>query len=159
MSFLTSFSIQGDDDEKGLARTNPSSNVTFVLDKRTDQSFLSIPEFDKDSAQTTSLTRRTIAVPDSGDQEGEPPPWILDALKVGIVCAGQRLETHEYHGRIILLTLSESNQSHPSLSDFQVFSLFLPSLMHHRVPHTLVATQIAPSSSTNHLLGVFKRMT
>jgi hypothetical protein len=159
VSFLTSFSTQGDDDENGLARTNPSSGVTFMFDKRTDQSFLSIPEVDEDSAQSTGLTRRTIAVPDSSDQEGEPPPWILEALKVSIVCAGRRLETHEYHGRIILLTLSESNQSHPSLSDFQVFSLFLPSPMHHRVPHTLVTTQITHSSSTNHLHGVFKRMT
>ena len=86
--FPHSSSTQGDDDENGIARTNPSSDVTFALDKRTDQSFLSSPEFDEDSAQTTGLTRRTIAVPDSGDQEGETPPWILDALKVGIACAG-----------------------------------------------------------------------
>ena len=152
-------STQGDDDENGIARTNPSSGVTFALDKRTDQSFLSSPEFDEDSAQTTGLTRRTIAVPDSGDQEDEPPPWILEALKVSIVCAGWRLETYEHHGRIILLTLLESNQSHLSLNDFQVFSLFLPSLLHHRVPHNLVATQMVPSSLTNHLHGVFKSMT
>jgi hypothetical protein len=80
-------STQSDGDENGVAKTNPSSGVAFALDKRTDQSFLSSPEFDEDSAQTTGLTRRTIAVPDSGDQEGEPPPWILDALKVGIACA------------------------------------------------------------------------
>lgn len=144
-------------------RTDPSSSVTFVLDKRADQSYpyttLS-QEFDEDNAQTISPTptRRTIPVPDSGDREAEPPSWILDALKVGIACAGRRLETYKYHERIILLTLSESNQSPRSLSDFQIFSLFLPSLLHQRVPHTPVATLTAPSSSTSHLRGVFKRM-
>ncbi|KAI0000050.1 hypothetical protein BJV77DRAFT_510279 [Russula vinacea] len=74
------------DDENGVVRTDPSSSVTFVLDKRADQSYpyttLS-QEFDEDNAQTISPTptRRTIPVPDSGDREAEPPSWILDALK------------------------------------------------------------------------------
>ena len=157
MYFLTSPSAQGDDnDENGVVRTNPSSGVAFVLDKRTDQSSR---EFGEDSAQTIGPTRRTITITDSGDREDEPPSWILDALKVSIACAGRCLGTYEYHGRIILPTTSESKQSHRSLSDFQVSSLFLLSQLHHRVPHTLVATQMAPSSSISHLRGVFKRVT
>jgi hypothetical protein len=86
-----------DDDENGVARTNPSSDVTILVDKRTDQSYpctLLSQEPDEGSAQAIIPTRRTIAVPDSGDREDEPPSWILDALKVGIACAGQRIETH-----------------------------------------------------------------
>jgi hypothetical protein len=150
-----------DDDENGVVRTDPSSSVAFILDKRPDQLYpctSSSQEFDEDSAQTISTTRRTITVPDSDDREAEPPSWILDALKVGIACVGQRLETYKYHGRIILLTLLERNQSPQSLSDFQIFSFFLPSLLHQRVPHILVATLIAYSPSTNHLRGAFKRM-
>jgi len=159
---LTSSSAQGDvDDENGVVKTDPSSGIPFVLDQRTGQSYHCTSlsrELDEDSTQTICPTRRTIAVPDSGDREGEPPSWILDALKVGIACAGRRLETYKYHGRIILLTLLESNQSPRSLSDFQIFSLFLPSLLRQRVLHTLVATPTAPSSSTNHLHGAFKRV-
>jgi hypothetical protein len=82
-----------DDDENGVVRADPSSGVLFVLDKRTDQSYPCTPsqKLDEDSAQTICPTRRTIAVPESGDREGEPPSWILDALKVGIACAGRRL--------------------------------------------------------------------
>jgi hypothetical protein len=157
---LTPSFVQGDDDdESGVVKADPSSGVTFVPDKRADQSYPCTPiqEFDEDSAQTSCPTRRTIAVPDSGDREGEPPSWILDALKVGLTCARRRLETHTYPGRIILLTLLESNQSPRSLSDFQLFSHFLLRLLHQRLPHTLVAMRTAPSSSTNHLHGAFKR--
>lgn len=157
MYFLTLPSVQGDDnDENGAVRTNPSSGVAFVLEKRTDQSSR---EFGEDSSQTIAPTRRTIAITDSGGREDEPPSWILDALKVSIACAGRCLGTYEHHGRIILLTTSESKQSHRSLSDFQVSSLFLRSQLHHHVRHTLLATQMAPSSSINHLRGVFKRVT
>jgi hypothetical protein len=86
-----------DDDENGVVRTDPSSGVTFLLDKRTDQSYpgtLLSRESDEGNAQAIIPTRRTIAVPDSGDREDEPPSWILDALKVGIACAGQHLETY-----------------------------------------------------------------
>lgn len=93
-----SFSVQvDDDDENGVARTDPSSGVTFLLDKRTDQSYhctLLSEESSEGNAQAIIPTRRTIAVPDSGDREDEAPSWILDALKVGIACAGQRLETY-----------------------------------------------------------------
>ncbi len=109
-------------------------------------------------AQAIIPTRRTIAVPDSGDQEDGAPSWIFDALKVGITCAGQRLETYEYNGRIILLTLLEKNQSPWSLGDFQIFSLFLPSLLHQRVLH-LDSMPKAPASSTDHIHGASKRMT
>ena len=143
-------------------RTDFSSSVTFVLDKRADQSHPCTTlsqEFDEENAQTISPTptRRTIPVPDSGNREAEPPSWILDALKVGIACAGRRLETYKYHERIILHTFPKSNRSPRSLSDFQIFSLF-PSLLNQRVPHTPVATPTAPSSSTSHLHGAFKRM-
>jgi len=167
-SFLVSLvfissSVQGDEDDgNGVVRTDPSSGVTFLVDKRTVQSHpstLLTREFDEGSAQAIAPTRRTIAVPDSGDREGEPPSWILDALKVSIACAGHRLKTYKYNGRIILLTLLGKNQSPRSLSDFQIFSLFLPSLLHQRVPHTLVFMLMAPSSPTDHLHGVFKRMT
>jgi DNA mismatch repair protein MLH3 len=73
-----------DDDENGVVRTDPSSSVAFILDKRPDQLYpctSSSQEFDEDSAQTISTTRRTITVPDSDDREAEPPSWILDALK------------------------------------------------------------------------------
>jgi hypothetical protein len=86
-----------DDDEDGVVRTDPSSGVTFLVDKRADQSYpctLLSQESDEGNAQAIIPTRRTIAVPDSGDREDEPPSWILDALKVGIACAGQRLETY-----------------------------------------------------------------
>jgi hypothetical protein len=86
-----------DDDESGVVRTDPSSGVTFLVDKRADQSYpctLLSQESDEGNAQAIIPTRRTIAVPDSGDREDEPPSWILDALKVGIACAGQRLETY-----------------------------------------------------------------
>ena len=86
-----------DDDENGVVRTDPSSGLTSLVDKRTDQSHpctLLSQESDEGNAQATIPTRRTIAVPDSGDREDEPPSWILDALKVGVACAGQRLETY-----------------------------------------------------------------
>jgi hypothetical protein len=89
--------VQADDDENGVVKTNPNSGVTFLFDKRTDQSYpctLLSQELDEVSAQAIIPTRRTIAVPDSVDREDEPPSWILDALKVGIACAGQRLETN-----------------------------------------------------------------
>jgi hypothetical protein len=86
-----------DDDENGFVKTDPSSGVTFLLDKKADQSYpctLLSPESDEGNAQAIIPTRRTIAVPDSGDREDEPPSWILDALKVSIACAGLRLETY-----------------------------------------------------------------
>jgi len=86
-----------DDDEYGFVKTDPSSGVAFLLDKKTDQSYpctLLSQESDEGNAQAIIPTRRTIAVPDSGDWEDEPPSWILDALKVGIVCAEQHLETY-----------------------------------------------------------------
>jgi hypothetical protein len=94
----SSFQVDDDDgDENGVVRTDPSSAVRFLVDKRTDQSYpctLLSQESDEGSAHAIIPTRRTIAVPDSGDREDEPPSWILDALKVGIACAGQRLETY-----------------------------------------------------------------
>jgi hypothetical protein len=93
-----SSSVQVDhDDENGVVRTDTSSGVTFLVDKRTDQSYpcaLSSQESDEGGAQAIVSTRRIIAVPGPSDQEDEPPSWILDALKVGIACAGQRLETY-----------------------------------------------------------------
>ena len=92
-----SSSVQVDDDDgNGVVRTDPGSGVAFLVDKRTDRSYpctLSRQESDEGNAQAIIHTRRTI-VPDSGDQEDEPPSWILDALKVGIACAGQHLETY-----------------------------------------------------------------
>ena len=92
-----SSSVQVDDDENGVIKTNPDSGVTFLFDKRTDQSYpctLLGQESDEVSAQAIIPIRRTIAVPDPVDREDELPSWILDALKVGVACAGQRLETH-----------------------------------------------------------------
>ena len=93
-----SSSVQvNDKDENGVVKTNSSDGVTFLIDKRTDRSYsctLLSQESDEGSAQVIIPTRRTIAVPDSADQEDEPPSWILDALEVGIVCAGQRHETY-----------------------------------------------------------------
>ncbi|KAF8505939.1 hypothetical protein F5888DRAFT_1604331 [Russula emetica] len=81
----SSFQVDDDDDdENGVVRTDPSSGVTFLVEKRTDQSYpctLLSQESDEGSAQAIIPTRRTIAVPDSGDREDEPPSWILDALK------------------------------------------------------------------------------
>ena len=101
-----------DDKENGVVRIDPSSGVTFLVDEGTDQPYsctLSNQESDEGSAQAIIPTRRTIAVPDSGDRENEPPSWILDALKVSVACAGQRLETYKYNGRTIQLTLSEKS--------------------------------------------------
>lgn len=73
-----------DDDENGVVRTDPSSGVTFLVNKRTDQPYpytLLSQESDRGNAQAIIPTRRTIAVPDSGNREDEPPSWILDALK------------------------------------------------------------------------------
>jgi len=73
-----------DDDDNGIVWIDPNSGVTFVVDKRTGHSYPHTTlsrEFDGDSAQAVHLTRRTIAVTNSGDCEEEPPQWILDALK------------------------------------------------------------------------------
>ena len=82
-----------DDDENGVVRTDPSSGVTFPIDKPYHCTLLS-QESNEGNTQAIVPTRRTMAVPDSADQEDEPPSWILDALKVGIGHAGQRLETY-----------------------------------------------------------------
>jgi len=92
---LISFSAQNDDDDNdnGIVWINPNSGVTFVVDKRTGHSYPRTPlsrEFDEDNAQAIHLTRRTIAVTDSGDCEEGPPQWIVDALKVGTAPAGLR---------------------------------------------------------------------
>jgi hypothetical protein len=93
-----SSSVQvGDNDENGVVGTDPSSGVTFLADKRTDQPHLCTllgQESHEGSTQAIVPTRRTIAVPDSGDRVDEPPSWILNALKVGTACARQRLETY-----------------------------------------------------------------
>jgi hypothetical protein len=92
VSLVRISSVQVDDnDENGVVGTDPSSGVTFLVDKRMDRSYpctLSRHESDEGNVQAIIPTRRTIAVPDSGDREDEPPSWILDALKVGIACAG-----------------------------------------------------------------------
>ena len=82
-----------DDDENGVIRTDPSSGVTFPIDKPYHCTLLN-QESNEGNAQAIVPTRRTMAVPDSANQEDEPPSWILDALKVGIVHAGQRLGTY-----------------------------------------------------------------
>ena len=93
-----SFSVQAvGDDGNEVVRTDPSSGITCLVDKRTNHLYpctLLSQESDEGSARAIIPTRRTIAVPDSGDREDEPPSWILDALKVGIACAGRRLETY-----------------------------------------------------------------
>jgi hypothetical protein len=86
-----------DDNENGAVKTNPNSGVTSPVDERTDLLYpcaLLSQESDKGSTQAITSSRRTIAAPDSGDREDETPSWILDALKVGIACVGQRLETY-----------------------------------------------------------------
>ena len=89
-------SVQVDgDEENGFLRIDPSSKVTSLVDKGTDQlhaSTLLSQEPGEGSIQAIIPTRRTISVPDSGDREDEPPSWILDALKVGTACAGQSFE-------------------------------------------------------------------
>lgn len=155
-------SVQVDgDEENGFLRIDPSSGVTSLVGKKTDRlhpSTLLSQEPDEGSVQAIIPTRRTIAVPDSGDREDELPSWIFDALKVGFACAGQSFETYSYNGRTILLTLLEKNQSRRSPSDFQIFSLSLPSPSHRRVPHTPASMLMAPLSRTD-LRGAFKRMT
>jgi hypothetical protein len=94
---ISSYVQVNEDDENGVVKTNPNSGVTFPFDNRMDQSYpctLSSLESDEVSAQAIIPTRRTITVPGSVDREDEPPSWILDALKVGIECSGQRLETY-----------------------------------------------------------------
>ena len=84
-----------DDDENGVVRTDPSSGLTFLVDKKSYQSYpctSSSQESDEGIAQAIIPTRRTIAVSDSGDREDEPPSWILDALKVGIEYIGRCLK-------------------------------------------------------------------
>ena len=95
-SVRISSSVQADDDEEnGVVRTDPSSGLTFLVDKKSCQSYPCTSlsqESDEGIAQAIIPTRRTIAVSDSGDREDEPPSWILDALKVGIEYVGQCLK-------------------------------------------------------------------
>jgi hypothetical protein len=94
-SVRISSSVQADDnDENGVVMTDPSSGLTFLVDK-TYQSYPCTSlsqESDEGIAQAIVPTRRTIAVSDSGDREDEPPSWIFDALKVGIEYVGQCLK-------------------------------------------------------------------
>lgn len=86
----------GDDDANGIVWTDPSSGVKFVVDKRTGHSYpptLLTREFDKNKAHAVNPPRKTIVIADPCDREREPPQWMLDALKVSTMCAGQRLET------------------------------------------------------------------
>ncbi|KAI0282276.1 hypothetical protein BGY98DRAFT_955130 [Russula aff. rugulosa BPL654] len=73
-----------DGDENGVVETKFNSGVTFLFKERTDQSYpctLLSQESHESSTRAIIPTRRTIAVPDSGDWEDEYPSWILDALK------------------------------------------------------------------------------
>jgi DNA mismatch repair protein MLH3 len=86
------FSIQDrdDDDENDITWTDPNTNVTFLIDKRTGHSYprASLRRgVDEEDTGTVNSARRTIASADSGDKEGQAPQWILDALKVGTRCA------------------------------------------------------------------------
>jgi hypothetical protein len=85
---LISSSVQvNDGDENGVVETKFNSGVTFLFKERTDQSYpctLLSQESHESSTRAIIPTRRTIAVPDSGDREDEYPSWILDALKVGV---------------------------------------------------------------------------
>jgi|SRR6267142_246841 len=93
---LMSFFAQGDDnDENENVWIDPSSGITFSIDKRTGHSHPRTPlsrDPDEDNAQAICPTRRTIAYTDPGDRVGEPPQWILNALKVRTTCADSILK-------------------------------------------------------------------
>src|SRR5579863_2660631 len=91
-----SFFAQGDDnDENEIVWIDPSSGITFFIDKRTGHSHPRTPlsrDSDEDNPQPISSTRRTIAYTDPGESAGEHPQWILDALKVGTTRADNTLK-------------------------------------------------------------------
>ena len=94
---LLSFSAQGDDsdDEHEIVWIDPNSGATFLVDKRTGHSRPRVPlslESDEENAQAIGSTRRTIAFAPPKDRVGEPPQWILDALKVGTMRADSNLQ-------------------------------------------------------------------
>ena len=157
-----SFTIQDrdDDGENDIAWTDPSSGVTFLVDKRTGHSYPRTSlsrRVDEDNAQAVNSARRTIASANSGDNEVQAPQWILDALKVGTGCAesNQPLKTHRCHGRTTPHISLKSSQYLPSINDFQIFS---PNILRLQcVPHTLVAQSLSPSTKLLH--GVFRGMT
>jgi hypothetical protein len=82
---MSSFAQDGGNDEKEIVWIDPSSHITFLIDKRTGHSHPRTPlsrDSDEDNAQEMCSARRTIACTEPEDRVGEPPQWILNALKV-----------------------------------------------------------------------------
>ena len=91
-AFLTLISLSSqdrDDDENDVVWTDPTSSVTFLIDKRTGHSYPRTslwPSLGEDKTRTMNTVRRTIDSANSGNNEGQAPQWILDALEVGVGC-------------------------------------------------------------------------